>query len=321
MSLDPIKREYKNENHLITDYQYPIDSGFGYADMDQLIQYLYSNNDFLEEGGLPEISELRYRHQTILFNFVDRLPDADSYVISQFDKRTRIGRDLTNSIVCEWENKIEAAAVSSAYNYSNENKLPRLAYIEKTDFGNSRYFLQVIWPICKDGEVTQYLTAAHYLRDFKLTPRTRINRALETSDIEVHWAIDKNEKACLESCLLPQEKEKIIFSFIGNFDAARQRYSSLNNYNQYHVARAAMSVEMSGKPIDISALIAFTGINRSTIYDILKKMVKSDLIEIYTIPEDNRRKYVRATGRLKSDFLNFLRDVDISIKNSACRLN
>ncbi|MEP3245147.1 MAG: hypothetical protein ABJN40_13375 [Sneathiella sp.] len=170
MILQPTIRSYTNDDHSIVDHQYPSEVAFMQPDMDQLMLHLYSDHTFKLVGGLPDLNQLRNFHQSILFNVIDRLPDVNSFMITQYDNRTLLGRDLTRSVVAEWDNMLEAEVVGRAYQYSRESKLPRLAFIEKTDFGITRSFLQVVWPLSEDGEVTQFLTAARYISDFKITP-------------------------------------------------------------------------------------------------------------------------------------------------------
>ncbi len=123
-----------------------------------------------------------------------------------------------------------------------------------------------------------------------------------------------------QKSLKQSDKNRIVFSFTEAFRETRLRYPCLKNYNHYQVARAVLSVDILEKPLDISALVAFTGINRSTTYAVLNKLVGLDLITIYTLPNDHRRKYVKATEKLKSEFFNFLEDIEILIEISAGRL-
>ena len=81
-----------------------------------------------------------------------------------------------------------------------------------------------------------------------------------------------------------------------------------------------MSAEMVNLPIDISALSAYTNLQRSSLYKTLAKMEQESLIELYTIDGDNKRKYVRGTKLLMDQYLNLLEQTKNLIDLTSKRL-
>ncbi|MEP4193485.1 MAG: MarR family winged helix-turn-helix transcriptional regulator, partial [Sneathiella sp.] len=178
--------------------------------------------------------------------------------------------------------------------------------------------------MAKDGAVRQYLTAAHYVQDLRTVLESNDNFSIKTlsgnagcrsktyrssgTQNDALKSLYPDRNVGIGSALSYQERIRTVFSFTEDFGEVRLKYSALKNHYQYRIAHAVMSVDISEKPLDISALIAFTGMNRSTTYDVLRKMEKSDLVEVYELSADKRRKYIRATETLKSEFFQFLID-------------
>ncbi len=81
-----------------------------------------------------------------------------------------------------------------------------------------------------------------------------------------------------------------------------------------------MSAEMVNMPIDISALSAYTNLQRSSLYKTLAKMEKENLIELYTIDGDKKRKYVRGTKILMDQYINLLEQTKNLIDLTSKRL-
>ncbi len=81
-----------------------------------------------------------------------------------------------------------------------------------------------------------------------------------------------------------------------------------------------MSAEMVNLPIDISALSAYTNLQRSSLYKTLAKMEHEKLIELYTIDGDKKRKYVRGTKTLMDQYINLLEQTKNLIDLTSKRL-
>ena len=90
------------------------------------------------------------------------------------------------------------------------------------------------------------------------------------------------------------------------FDALAESFPALNNNNQYVISVALLNADLLDFKPDISTLIAYTGLGNSSIYKALNRMMKENLIEIYTIPGDQKRKYVRATNKLIDQHVKYL---------------
>jgi len=117
-----------------------------------------------------------------------------------------------------------------------------------------------------------------------------------------------------------KEEYRVLSGFHEALRKSRHDSPGLKNFNQYLVAGALMSAEMVNMPIDISALSAYTNLQRSSLYKTLAKMEKENLIELYTIDGDKKRKYVRGTKILMDQYINLLEQTKNLIDLTSKRL-
>lgn len=116
------------------------------------------------------------------------------------------------------------------------------------------------------------------------------------------------------------ETYRVLLGFHEALRKSRRDFPALKNYNQYLVAGALLSADSVNLPIDISALAAYTNMQRSSLYKTLARMEQEKLVELYTIAGDKKRKYVKSTKLLVDQYIELLDHTKILMEFATTRL-
>lgn len=105
---------------------------------------------------------------------------------------------------------------------------------------------------------------------------------------------------------LSPEQYRILSGFALSLTKAEMESEVLFSHNQFLVSTKLAGSDIAGYHPAISTLRHETGLSSSSLYSTLGKMEEAGLVEFYSLPNDNRRKYVRAKKSLYDEYLNYL---------------